>query len=199
VIIVGLTGSIAMGKSETARMFRARGVPVFDADAAVHAVYAPGGAAVADVLQRFPQSRSVQGGIDRAALSKQVLADPTTLTELENLVHPHIRRLQAEFLTEARRGDHRLVVIDHPLLFETGGDKAVDVIIVVSAPEEVQRARALTRPGMSAEKLAAILARQLPDAEKRTRADYIIDTSRGLPDAEAQVSRLIETLTQADH
>lgn len=197
-IVVGLTGSIAMGKSETARMFRARGIPVFDADAAVHAVYAPGGAAVADVLRRFPQSRSEDGGIDRTALSKLVLGDPQALAELERIVHPHIKHLQAAFLSAAKRDGHKLAVIDHPLLFETGGNKGMDVIVVVSAPAEIQRARALARSGMSAEKLAAILARQLSDAEKRKRADFIIDTSRGLPDAEAQVSRLIETLTQVD-
>ncbi len=188
-----------MGKSETARMFRARGIPVFDADAAVHAVYAPGGEAVADVLRRFPQSRSVEGGIDRAILSKLVLGDPQALAELEGLVHPHIKRMQAAFLSGARREGRKLAVIDHPLLFETGGDKDLDVIIVVSAPVEVQHARALARSGMTAGKLAAILARQLPDTEKRARADYVIDTSRGLPDAEAQVARLIETLAEADH
>lgn len=190
---IGLTGSIGMGKSTTAAMFAERGVPVFDADAQVHRAYAPGGAAVAPLEAAFP---GVTGpaGVDRAALSARVLGQPEQLRRLESIVHPLMAQARAAFLSEATAAGARAVLFDIPLLFETGGDQAMDATVVVSAPPEVQRARVLARPGMTPDKLDAILARQMPDADKRARATYLIDTGAGLDAAREQVESVLASI-----
>ena len=176
--IVGLTGSIGMGKSAAADYLRFLGVPVYDADAAVHAVYARGGAAVGPVGAAWPAA--VRGGaIDRAALSALIAADPSVLQRLEGIVHPIVRRRQERFLMAAAQRRAPLIALDIPLLFETGGEGRCDAVLVVSAPAFVQRARVLARPEMTADKLALILARQMPDAEKCRRADFVIPSHRG--------------------
>ena len=190
-IKLGLTGSIGMGKSAVAVMFVEAGVPVFDADAAVHRLQGPGGRLVSAIEAAFPGTTGAQG-VDRAALGRAVLQDDAAMRRLEAIVHPAVAAERAAFL--AANVDRRLIVFDVPLLFETGGDKAVDKVLVVSAAPEIQRARVLARPGMSAEKFAAILARQLPDAEKRARADYVIATDVPLADTRAAVDRLIACL-----
>lgn len=192
-IIVGLTGSIGMGKSTTSTMFQAEGVPVYDADAAVHALYSKGGAAVAPVEAAFP-GVVVDGAIDRAKLSAQVVGKPEALKRLEAVVHPLVGESRKVFFEAAAEANAPLVILDIPLLFETGGERNVAAVIVVSAPEEVQRERVMARPDMTAEKLDAILARQLPDAEKRARADIVIDTSKGLDSARQQVRAAIPKL-----
>lgn len=192
-LIIGLTGSIGMGKSETSKMFARHGVPVCDSDALVHQLYERGGAAVQPVSEAFPDV-VVDGRIDREKLSKHVIGKPEAIRKLETIVHPLVGLAQWNFLkTNAERGTP-MVVLDIPLLLESRGPKRVDVVVVVSAPADMQRARVLARPGMTAEKLDAILQKQMPDAEKRSKADYIIDTSQGLAHAEAQVVSLIETL-----
>lgn len=195
--VIGLTGSIGMGKSTTAAMFAAAGAPVHDADAQVHALYDVGGAAVPLIAETFPEA-VVDGRVDRAALSRAVVGDPEALRRLERIVHPLMGEARAAFFDEARKAGKDLVVVDVPLLFETGGEQNVDVVVVVSAPAEVQRQRVLERPGMTAEKLDAILARQIPDAEKRRRADYVIDTGQGLEHARAQVNEVIADLRRRD-
>lgn len=192
-IIVGLTGSIGMGKSTTSAMFQAEGVPVYDADAAVHALYAKGGAAVAPVEAAFP-GVVVDGVIDRAKLSTHVVGKPEALKKLEAIVHPLVGESRKIFFQAAAEANAPLVILDIPLLFETGGERNVAAVIVVSAPEAVQRERVMARPEMTAEKLDAILARQLPDAEKRARADIVIDTSQGLESAREQVRAAIAKL-----
>ena len=192
-IIVGLTGSIGMGKSTTSAMFQAEGVPVYDADAAVHALYAKGGAAVAPVEAAFP-GVVVDGAIDRAKLSAQVVGKPEALKRLEAVVHPLVGESRKVFFQAAAEANAPLVILDIPLLFETGGERNVAAVIVVSAPEAVQRERVMARPDMTVEKLDAILARQLPDAEKRARADIVIDTSKGLDSARDQVRAAIAKL-----
>jgi dephospho-CoA kinase len=191
--VLGLTGSIGMGKSATAAMFAALGVPVHDADAAVHALYKPGGAAAAAIGAAFPGVLDEAGGVDRARLRDAVLDAPERMAALEAVVHPLVRAASTAFL--ARHAQAPLVVLDIPLLYETGGEGRCDAVAVVSAPPDIQRARVLARPGMDAAALAAILAKQLPDAEKRARADFIIDTSRGFPAAEAEVARIVSRLT----
>jgi dephospho-CoA kinase len=192
-IIVGLTGSIGMGKSTTSAMFQAEGVPVYDADAAVHALYARGGAAVAPVEAAFP-GVVVDGAIDRVKLSGHVVGKPEALKRLEAVVHPLVGESRKVFFEAAAMANAPLVILDIPLLFETSGERNVEAVIVVSAPEAVQRERVMARPEMTAEKLDAILARQLPDAEKRARADIVIDTSRGLDSAREQVQAAIAKL-----
>lgn len=195
--LLGLTGSIGMGKSETARMFERLGVPVYDADAAVAALYAKGGEAVAPIAAVFPQAIK-EGAVDRAALSEALAADPDHWRRLESIVHPLAVRLQRSFLeTEAARRTP-LVVLDIPLLYETGADKLVDAVVVVSAPPEIQRARVLGRPGMTEQKLESILARQLPDVEKRKRADYVIETGRGLDYALRQVRDVLASVARRE-
>ena len=194
-IVAGLTGSIAMGKSETARMFRAAGVPVFDADTTVHGLYAKGGAAVAPVGARFPEVIT-GGAVDRAKLAERILNDELAMAELEAIVHPLVWAEEKEFLNGQRAVNAPLVIIDNPLLFESGRYRAVDTVIVVSAPEDVQRQRALQRPGMTLEKFNAILARQLPDHEKRARADFVIDSAKGLEHANRQVLAIIAKLQE---
>jgi dephospho-CoA kinase len=193
-MIVGLTGSIGMGKSTAARMFAEAGVPVFDADAVVHELYAPGGAGAAAIAEAFPAARYADGGVDRAALRAIVQADPTAFAWLEQIVHPLVARERRSFLDRARRRGADLVVLDIPLLFETGGEDKVDAVVVVSAPPDVQRRRVLARPGMTAEALDAILARQVPDAVKRERADYVIDTGGSLLGARLQITRILRSL-----
>ena len=188
---LGLTGSIGMGKSATAQMFRAAGVPVFDADAAVHALYEGRAAPLIDAA--FPGV--VEGGrVDRARLSGRVVGKADAIRQLESIVHPLVREERTRFVDEARAIGARLVVFDIPLLFETGGEAGVDATVVVSAPLEIQRARVLERPGMTEEKLDGILARQLPDAEKRRRAHFVVDTGRGFAFAEAQVRDILRAL-----
>jgi dephospho-CoA kinase len=191
--VIGLTGSIGMGKSTTAAMFRELGVPVHDADAVVHRLYEPGGAAVDPVGAAFP-GVARDGRIDREALSARVLGDPEALARLNAIVHPLVRRERDRFLEAARADGADLVVYDVPLLFETGGHENVDVVVVATAPAEIQRARVLARSGMTPERLDAILARQLPDAEKRARAHHVVDTGRGLDDARGQVAAIVGAL-----
>lgn len=192
-IIVGLTGSIGMGKSTVAAMFAEEGAPGFDSDAAVHALYAAGGAAVAPVEAAFPGVVK-DGAIDRAALSVRVVGDAEAIRRLEEIVHPLVRQAQMQFLQDQRDAGTAVVILDIPLLFEGSGAKFVDRTVVVSAPAVVQRARVLVRPGMSVEKFEAILARQMPDAEKRARADFVIDTSGSFDDTRAQVRAVLDAL-----
>lgn len=189
-IVLGLTGSIGMGKSTTAAMFQDAGVPVYDADAAVHALYAAGGAAGPLLEAAFP-GVTRDGAVDRAALGARVLGDADALRRLEAIVHPLVGHSRAGFFEAATAAGADVMVLDIPLLFETGGERNVDAVVVVSAPAEVQRERVLARPGMTEEKLAAILARQLPDGEKRARADYVIDTGQGLEAARARVTEVL--------
>jgi dephospho-CoA kinase len=177
-VIVGLTGSIGMGKTTAARMLRRMGVPVHDADAQVHRLYAGDRDAIAAIASAFPGSVR-DGRVDRAALGRQVIGRPEALRRLEAIVHPRVTAARRRFLAGAGRRRVPLVVLDVPLLFETGGDRAVDATVVVSAPARVQRARVLSRPGMTAEKLDGILARQMPDREKRRRADVVVPTGLG--------------------
>lgn len=190
---VALTGSIAMGKSTTAKMFADLGCPVFDADAAVHSLYARNGDAVPVVANLFPDA-VVGGAVDRQKLSAIILNDPQALGRLETAIHPLVHKQQQEFIQEARDAGHQFVVLDIPLLFETGGDEKVDLIVVVSAPADIQRNRALKRPGMTEGKFTEILKLQLPDADKRTRADFIVDTGDGLDVAIDQVRNIVEEL-----
>lgn len=192
-LLVGLTGSIGMGKSETAKMFARHGVPVCDSDATVHALYDVGGAAVGPVGAAFP-GVVVDGRVDRELLSREVVGKPEALRKLEAIVHPLVAQAQRAFLEAAATSGAEMVVLDIPLLFETGGRARVDVVVVVSAPLAMQRERVLKRPGMTAEKLDAILAKQTPDAEKRAGADFVVDTSKGLAHAEAQVVAIIDAL-----
>jgi dephospho-CoA kinase len=192
VLKLGLTGSIGMGKSTVAAMFADQGVPVFDADAAVHRLQGPAGRLVAAIEAAFP-STTGPAGVNRTALGEAVLGDPAALARLEAIVHPAVAEERAAFL--AAHGDAALVVFDVPLLFETGGDAHVDRTAVVSAAPDVQRARVLARPGMTAARLDAILARQLPDADKRARADHVIATDVPLAETRAQVAALIACLT----
>lgn len=190
-IILGLTGSIGMGKSTTARMFADAGIPVYSADEAVHRLYSGRGAPLIEAA--FPGTTS-ENGVDREKLSAAVLGKPEAIRKLEAIVHPLVREEEQVFLEKARRGGAALAVLDIPLLFETGGENRVDRVVVVSAPAEVQRQRVLARPGMTEAKLDAILARQMPDAEKRARADFIVDTSKGMDAARDQVTDIIRRL-----
>lgn len=187
-LVLGLTGSIGMGKSTTARFFAEEGVPVLDADAVVHALY--DGEAVAAIETAFPGT-SKDGRIDREELSRRVVGDPAALKRLESIVHPLVRAAQARFLADAERSGAPVAVLDVPLLFETGGDQRVDAVVVVSAPADVQRARTLDRAGMTAEKFDALMQKQMPDAEKRRRADFIVDTSQSFDSARAQVRAIL--------
>lgn len=196
-ITIGLTGSIGMGKSTTAALFAAEGVPVYDADAEVHTLYAPGGGAVDAVETAFPGVVK-DGAVDREALGARVFGDPKALKALEAVVHPLVAASRQAFFDRARAQNADIVVLDIPLLFETGGEKTVDVVVVVSAPAAVQRERVLARPNMAAAKLDAILARQTHDAEKRARAHFVIDTGRGLEAARDQVRDVITALRATD-
>ncbi len=192
-IILGLTGSIGMGKTTTAQMFRKAGCPVFDADAVVHSLYAKGGEAVPIIRAVFPDAIK-DGAIDRQVLGGHMRADPLQLQVLESFIHPMVARHRSDFLTKAEKDGARIVVMDVPLLFETGGQTYVDKVVVVTAPAEVQRERVMARPGMSDALFKSLLARQLPDAEKRARADFLIFTDKGLEHAREQVQTIINTL-----
>ncbi|MDP3404765.1 MAG: dephospho-CoA kinase [Brevundimonas sp.] len=192
-IVLGLTGSIGMGKSTTTAMFADRGALVWNADAAVHALYAPGGVAVAPLAAAFP-GVVVDGAVDRTRLAEALGRDDTAFRRLETIVHPLVAAGRLAELEAARAAGVRLAVLDIPLLFETGGDRAVDAVVVVTADPEIQRQRVLARPGMTPERFAAILERQMPDAEKRRRADFLIDTGAGLEAARAQVDAIMGTV-----
>ncbi len=195
-LLIGLTGSIGMGKSTAAERFRALGVPVIDADAEVHKLYR--GAAVAPIEAAFPGTTRTlpEGGaeVDRAALAKALMADTAGFKTLEKIVHPMVYQAEKALLREAVEAGARMAVLEIPLLFEGGGEKRVDVTVVVSAPPDMQRARVLARPGMTPEKLDTILARQTPDAEKRRRADFVVDTGKTIPETQAQIDRIVEQL-----
>jgi dephospho-CoA kinase len=191
-IRLGLTGSIGMGKSTAARLFAEAGVPVFDADAVVHRLQGPEGALVAEIERRFPGTTGPQGVV-RGALAERVLAEPAALRSLESLVHPAVAREREAFL--AAHAGAPVVVLDIPLLFEARGWSEVDKIAVVSAPADVQRERVLARPGMTAEKFERILARQMPDAEKRARADFVISTAGPIEQTRQAVRRILACLT----
>jgi dephospho-CoA kinase len=192
-LIIGLTGSIGMGKTETAKMFARHGIPVCDADATVHFLYDKGGVAVEPIRAMFPEA-VVEDRVDRDLLGKAVLGKPEAMRKLEAAVHPLVRLAQRDFLEKAAAAGATMAVIDVPLLFETGGERRVDVVVVVSAPAEMQRQRVLARPGMTVEKFELILRKQVPDAEKRARADFVVDSSKGLAHAERQVVAIIEAL-----
>lgn len=192
-LIIGLTGSIGMGKTETARLFARQGVPVFSADAAVHALYKKGGAAVEAVGRAFPGVVR-EGAVDRARLAEAVIGNAAAMQRLESIVHPLVHAAQEEWLKARGQEGASMVVLDIPLLLESGGKDRVDVVVLVSAPEAVQRARVLTRPGMTADKLDALLAHQMADGEKRRHADFIVETDKGLDHAGAQVEAILRAL-----
>jgi dephospho-CoA kinase len=187
-LILGLTGSMGMGKSTTAKLFAEAGVPVYDADAAVHQIYE--GEAVPAIEAAFPGT-TVDGKVDRVRLSAQVLHNPAAIKQLEQIVHPMLGASRKKFLDDAERSGAPVAVVDVPLLFETGGEKRVDAVVVVTTTPEVQRERILARDNMTNEKLDAILARQLPDAEKRKRADFVVDTSHGLDPVRAAIRDIL--------
>ena len=193
-IILGLTGSVGMGKSTAAREFRRMGIPVHDADKAVHRLLGRGGKAVAAVATAFPGVEK-GGAIDRAALGRLVFSDPAALKRLEAILHPLVRQAERAFLARARRRRRKLVVLDIPLLFETGGEARCDKVVVVSAPRRVQLARVMARPGMTADRLAGVEARQMPDAEKRRRADIVIETGLDRHHSLAKLHRALRRLT----
>jgi len=186
--VLGLTGSLGMGKSTTAKFFAEEGVPVHDADASVHKLYE--GEAVPLIEAAFPGT-TANGKVDRDKLAKQVLGNAAAIKRLEAIVHPLVAEMCERFLREAAQSGAKVAVLDIPLLYETGGDARCDAVVVVSAPADVQRARAFERPGMTEEKLAAILAKQMPDAEKRARADFVVDTSQGYEAAHQQVRDIL--------
>jgi dephospho-CoA kinase len=189
--VLGLTGSLGMGKSTTARFFAEAGVPIHDADAVVHRLYE--GKAVPLIEAAFPGT--TQGGkVDRTRLGARVLGDPAALKRLEEIVHPLVQEAEQDLLADAQARGERVAVLDIPLLFETGGDKRVDAVVVVSAPADVQSARVLERPGMTLAKFEAILAQQMPDAQKRARADFVVDTSQGFESARAQVRAILDAV-----
>jgi dephospho-CoA kinase len=187
-IVLGLTGSIGMGKSTTAKLFAEAGVPVYDADATVHQVYE--GEAAPVIEAAFPGT-TVDGKVDRTRLSARVVHDPAAMKQLEALVHPMLRAHHQKFLDDAERSGAPVAVVDVPLLFETGGEKRVDAVVVVTTSPEIQRERILARDNMTAEKLDHILARQMPDAEKRKRADFIVDTSHGLDPVRSRIRDIL--------
>jgi len=188
---LGLTGSIGMGKTATAQMFAERGVPVYDADGAVHALYAQGGAGVGPIGELFPDA-IIDGVVSRPALREIVLENPDDLTKLNRIIHPLVAQSQIMFRQQAEESGASLAVLDIPLLFETGGDKACDYVAVVTAPGNIQRNRVLARNTMSEAEFGTILAKQMPDDEKRAKADFIISTAFGFPYAKAQVEAIID-------
>jgi dephospho-CoA kinase len=191
--ILGLTGSLGMGKSTAARFFAEAGVPVHDADAVVHRLYE--GEAAAAIEAAFPGT-TAGGKVDRNKLAARVLGDATALQRLEAIVHPLVQEAERRLLAEAAATGEKIAVLDIPLLFETGGDRRVDAVVVVSAPPDVQRARVLERPGMTIEKLESILSKQMPDAEKRRRADFVVDSSQGFESARAQVRAILDAVAK---
>jgi dephospho-CoA kinase len=191
--LVGLTGSIGMGKSETAKMFAKLGVPVYDSDAAVHRLYEKDGAAVEPIAKAFPGVVK-DGRVDRAELSKLLAADPAGFKKLEALVHPLVAGEQRKFLDKSQQDGAEMAVLDIPLLFETGGHARMDAVVVVSAPFHIQRERVLARPGMTPDKLDQILSRQTPDAEKRAKAHFVVETDKGLERAFEDVKKVVAAL-----
>jgi dephospho-CoA kinase len=191
--ILGLTGSLGMGKSTAARFFAEAGVPVHDADAVVHRLYE--GEAVAAIEAAFPGT-TAGGKVDRNKLAARVLGDAAALQRLEAIVHPLVQEAERRLLAEAAANGEKIAVLDIPLLFETGGDRRVDAVVVVSAPPDVQRARVLERPGMTIEKLESILSKQMPDAEKQRRADFVVDSSQGFESARAQVRAILDAVAK---
>jgi dephospho-CoA kinase len=187
-IILGLTGSIGMGKSTTAKLFAEAGVPVYDADATVHKIYE--GEAVPAIEAAFPGT-TAKGRVDRNRLSAQVVHDPAAMRKLEQIVHPMLGASRQKFFHDAEQSGAPVVVVDVPLLYETGGEKRVDAVVVVTTTPEIQRQRILARDNMTSEKLDAILARQLPDAEKRKRADFVVDTSHGLDPVRVRIRDIL--------
>jgi dephospho-CoA kinase len=193
--VIGLTGSLAMGKSQTAKLFAAEGVPVHDADATIHKLYGRGGAAVAEIAQAFPGT--VHGGaVDRAALSARVADDPAALKKLETLVHPLVAAEREDFLRAAAARGEAIILLDIPLLFETGAEAGLDALVVASAPVTVQRERALSRPGMTAKKFETLLARQMPDVDKRAQAHFVVVTDKGLDHAREQVRMILAAIRE---
>ena len=192
-LILGLTGSIGMGKSTTAKLFTEAGVPVYDADATVHRIYE--GEAAPAIEAAFPGT-TVNGKVDRARLSERVMHDPAAIRRLEQIVHPMLRSHHQKFLEEAEKSGAPVAVIDVPLLYETGGETRVDAVVVVTTSPEVQRERILARENMTGEKLDAILARQLPDAEKRKRADFVVDTSHGLDPVRSRIRDILDQVVK---
>jgi dephospho-CoA kinase len=190
--LLGLTGSIGMGKSTASAGFRSFGIPLFDSDGAVHRLFAPDGAAVPLVEADFPGCLDGAGGIDRGALGRQVFGDPARLAQLEAIVHPLVRSAQRRFLAHCCARGRRLVVLDVPLLYETGGEQLVDAVAVVSAQATIQAQRVLRRPSMTQERLAAVLRRQLPDRDKRRRADFVIRTDLDLRQNKVAIARVID-------
>ena len=188
-IVLGLTGSIGMGKSTTAKLFAEAGVPVYDADAAVHALYE--GEAVPAIEAAFPGT-TANGKVDRNKLSTRVVHDPAAMKRLEGIVHPMLGASRQKFLREAERSGAPVALVDVPLLFETGGERRVDAVVVVTTTPEIQRERILARPNMTDEKLDAILARQMPDTEKRRRANFVVDTSHGLDPVRARIRDILD-------
>jgi dephospho-CoA kinase len=197
-LLIGLTGSIGMGKTETARLFAKLGIPVYDSDAAVHRLYEPGGAAVEKIAEAFPGSVR-DGRVDRPALTKLLAGNEAAFRRLEAIVHPLVAAEQRKFMEQAARDGADMVVQDIPLLFETGGHARMDAVVVVSAPAELQRKRVLERPGMTKEKLDHILARQMPDEEKRAKAHFVVETDKGLEHAFEQVKSVVATLKAKRH
>jgi dephospho-CoA kinase len=191
--VLGLTGSIGMGKSTTAKLFAEAGVPVYDADATVHKVYE--GEAVAAIEAAFPGT-TVDGRVDRARLSAKVVHDPAAIKRLEGIVHPMVRAYHQKFLDDAERAGAPVAVVDIPLLFETGGEVRVDAVVVVTTSPELQRERILARGTMSSETLDAILAKQMPDTEKRRRADFVVDTSHGLDPVRARICDILDQVVK---
>ncbi|AXK82410.1 dephospho-CoA kinase [Pseudolabrys taiwanensis] len=191
--VLGLTGSLGMGKSTTAKFFAEEGVPVHDADASVHKLYE--GEAVPLIEAAFPGT-TANGKVDREKLAKQVLVNAAAIQRLEAIVHPLVAEVRERFLREAEQAGAEVAVLDIPLLYETGGDARCDAVVVVSAPADVQRARAFERPGMTEEKFAAILGKQMPDAEKRARADFVVDTSQGYEAAHQQVREILARIAK---
>jgi dephospho-CoA kinase len=192
-LIIGLTGSIGMGKSTTAKLFAEAGVPVYDADATVHRVYE--GEAAPAIEAAFPGT-TVNGKVDRSRLSERVVHDPAAIRRLEQIVHPMLRSHHQRFLEEAEKSGAPVAVVDVPLLYETGGETRVDAVVVVTTSPEIQRERILARETMTGEKLEAILARQLPDAEKRKRADFVVDTSHGLDPVRARIRDILDQVVK---
>ena len=194
--ILGLTGSIGMGKTTTAKLFAEEGVPVHDSDAAVHRLYE--GEAVAAIEAAFPGA-TANGKVDRQKLGAMVVNDAGALKRLEGIVHPLVRQSETRFLELARAAGEKIVVLDIPLLYETGAEKRVDAVVVVTAPPETQRQRVLERPGMTPDKLEALLAKQMPDSEKRARADFIVDSGGGLEVAREQVQDILQKIARLPH
>jgi len=190
-LVLGLTGSIGMGKSTTAKLFRDEGIAVFDADAAVHELYS--GSAVPQICERFP-SAVKNGVVDRAMLAQSVIGKADALADLEKIIHPLVRSAELDFIQHHRDHGSKIVLLDIPLLFESGGDGLCDKIVVVTAPPDVQRERVLARDGMTLEKFNGLLARQMSDADKRAKADFIVFTDKGIEDARQQVRKVLQNL-----